>query len=115
MKDVPEVTAQDLAVLLTTRDTGAFVSPDLESELLDHYLAAAAGRGAAALGRAAFFQSYRWCVVQHALKVIGLFVFLEQSGKSGYRAYLPAAVAQARRMLEADDDFPVLREVLSKL
>jgi N-acetylmuramate 1-kinase len=107
--------AQDLAVLLTTRDTGAFVSPDLESELLEHYFAAAARHGAAALGRATFLQSYRWCVLQHALKVIGLFVFLEQSGKSGYKAYLPAAIAQARRMLEADGDFPALREVLSKL
>jgi N-acetylmuramate 1-kinase len=106
--------AQDLAVLLTTRDTGAFIAPELESELLDYYYAAAAPRGAMPLERAAFLQSYRWCVLQHALKVIGLFVFLEQSGKSGYKAYLPAAVGQARRMLEGEHDFPALREVLSK-
>lgn len=106
--------AQDLSVLLTTRDTGAFIVPELEAELLDYYFAASARHGAAALDRAAFLQSYRWCVLQHALKVIGLFVFLEQSGKSGYKAYLPAAVAQARRMLEAEDDFPVLRRVMSE-
>lgn len=107
--------AQDLSVLLTTRDTGAFISPQLEAELLDYYFTAAVQRGAAALDRAAFLQSYRWCVLQHALKVIGLFVFLEQSGKSGYKIYLPTAIAQARRMLEADDDFPALRKVMNKL
>jgi N-acetylmuramate 1-kinase len=107
--------AQDLAVLLTTRETGAFISPALELELLDHYLESAAWGNAATLERAGFLQSYRWCVLQHALKVIGRFVFLERSGKSGYAAYLPATVAQARRMLHANDDFPVLREVLSRV
>jgi N-acetylmuramate 1-kinase len=107
--------AQDLAVLLTTRDTGTFISPALESELLDYYFTSAVQQGAAALDRAGFVQSYRWCVLQHALKVIGRFVFLEHSGKSGYKAYLPATVGQARRMLEAGDDFPVLRKVLSEV
>jgi aminoglycoside/choline kinase family phosphotransferase len=107
--------AQDLAVLLTTRDTGTLISPALEAELLDYYFAAAAARARNAPDRAAFAQSYRWCVLQHALKVIGLFVFLERTGKSGYEVYLPAALAQARRMLAADDDFPVLRGMLSRL
>ncbi|HEY2108217.1 MAG TPA: phosphotransferase [Candidatus Binataceae bacterium] len=107
--------AQDLAVLLTTRDTGALISPALESELLDYYFAAAAQRDAASLDRDGLVQSYRWCVLQHALKVIGRFVLLEQSGKSGYKAYLPATVGQARRMLEADDGFPALCKVLSEI
>ncbi len=107
--------AQDLAVLLTTRDTGAFISPRLESELLDYYLGAAAKQGAPALDRDAFVQSYRWCVLQHALKVIGRFVFLEQTGKAGYKQYLPAAIAQARRMLEAGSGFPALREMMSRV
>ena len=108
--------AQDLAVLLTTRDTGALIAPALEADLLDYYFDAVAQRGAATLDRAAFMRSYRWCVLQHALKVIGRFVYLEEvSGKSGYKAYLPATVAQARRMLESDgNDFPRLREVLSE-
>jgi len=105
---------QDLAVLLTTRDTGAFISPALEAELLDYYFAAAAGRGAPALARADFLHSYRWCVLQHALKVIGRFVFLEQSGKTGYKVYLPAAIAQARRMLQAEGDFPALRQLMER-
>jgi N-acetylmuramate 1-kinase len=106
--------AQDLAVLLTTRDTGALIPPALESELLDHYFIAAAAHNALRLDRAQFRQSYRWCVLQHALKVIGRFVFLERSGKTGYKAYLPATIAQARRMLESDRDFPVLRALMER-
>lgn len=107
--------AQDLAVLLTTRDTGSLISPALEAELVGYYFDAIAKRHADLLGRARFLQSYRWCVLQHALKVIGRFVFLERSGKPGYIAYLPATIGQARRMLEPDDDFPLLRDLLSAL
>jgi len=107
--------AQDLAVLLTTRDTGALISPALEAELVTYYFDAAAKRHAGWLDRDRFLQSYRWCVLQHALKVIGRFVFLERSGKAGYTAYLPATIAQARRMLQSDNDFPLLRELLSEL
>jgi aminoglycoside/choline kinase family phosphotransferase len=106
--------AQDLAVLLTTRDTGALISPALEADLLDYYFNSAARQGVSALEREGFLQSYRWCVLQHALKVIGRFVFLEQSGKAGYKAYLPPTIAQARRMLEADGGFPALREVMRR-
>ncbi len=107
--------AQDLAVLLTTRDTGALISPALEAELVGYYFDAAARQHADWPDRGRFLQSYRWCVLQHALKVIGRFVFLERSGKAGYKAYLPATIEQARRMLESDDDFPLLRELLSEL
>jgi N-acetylmuramate 1-kinase len=105
--------AQDLAVLLTTRDTGALIPPALEAELLDYYYDAAARRGAVMLDRAGFLRSYRLCVLQHALKVIGRFVYLEQSGKPGYKAFLPSTLAQARRMLASGNDFPLLREALS--
>ena len=107
--------AQDLAVLLTTRETGSFISPALEAELLDYYFSKAAAQWMDTIDRARFIQSYRWCVLQHALKVIGRFVFLEQSGKPGYRAYLPATIGQARRMLESSDDFPSLRKVMHEL
>jgi len=53
--------------------------------------------------------NYSLCVLQHALKCIGLFVFLEREGKRGYAAYLPYAIAQARRMLaRASGEFPNL-------
>jgi aminoglycoside/choline kinase family phosphotransferase len=107
--------AQDLAVLLTTRDTGTLIPPALEAELVDYYHNESARRGAAMLDRARFLRSYRWCVLQHALKVIGRFVYLEQSGKPGYSAFLPSTLAQARRMLQSSDDFPLLREALSNV
>jgi aminoglycoside/choline kinase family phosphotransferase len=107
--------AQDLAVLLTTRDTGSFISPELEAELVGYYFDASAKGQADMIARAAFLQSYRWCVLQHALKVIGRFVFLERSGKAGYKAYLPATIGQARRMLKPNDEFPLLRNLLSEL
>ena len=41
---------------------------------------------------------YHHCVLQHALKVIGRFYFLERvRGRPGYLAYLPAVYAAARR------------------
>jgi len=104
--------AQDLAVLLTTRDTDRVIGPDAERRLLDYYLAGCARRGAPCADAAAFVNSYRLCVLQHALKVIGRFNALEGQGKHGYAVFIPQAVEQARRMLAESgisDDFPHLR------
>jgi len=101
--------AQDLAVLLTTRDTGEVITPAIERRILDFYCAGLARRGAPALDPAEFITSYRLCVLQHALKMIGRFEMFERNGKTGYRPYIPHAVAQARRMLaEMRPDFPQL-------
>jgi aminoglycoside/choline kinase family phosphotransferase len=101
--------AQDLAVLLTTRDTDEVITPAIERRILDFYCAALARRGASALDAAEFMLSYRLCVLQHALKMIGRFENFERNGKSGYRRYIPHALAQARRMLpEMRADFPKL-------
>ncbi len=105
--------AQDLAVLLTTRDTGDLISPALEQRLLDFYFTGLIRRGVATMSRDDFLKSYSMCVLQHALKCIGLFVFLEREGKRGYAGYTPHAIAQARRMLaRLAPDFPHLRRVL---
>jgi N-acetylmuramate 1-kinase len=107
--------AQDLAVLLTTRDTGRIIGPEAESRLLDYYIAGLARRGAPCPDAGEFVNSYYLCVLQHALKVIGRFNALERQGKSGYTAFIPHAAAQARRMLAmqaahpAKNDFPRLR------
>lgn len=104
--------AQDLAVLLTTRDTDRVIGPAAERRLLDYYLAGCARRGAPCADGAAFATGYRLCVLQHALKAIGRFDALERQGKRGYAAYIPHATAQARRMLAAPEisgDFPRLR------
>jgi aminoglycoside/choline kinase family phosphotransferase len=103
--------AQDLAVLLTTRDTEKFVSPALEEELLNYYLMAFERRSGERNDRCGLMESYQLCVLQHALKVVGRFIYLERTGKPGYTAYLPFCVSQARRMLSRRNDFSTLREV----
>jgi aminoglycoside/choline kinase family phosphotransferase len=105
--------AQDLAVLLTTRDTSRIIPPRIEQRILEYYYAALIRHEAAAtLAHAEFVESYRLCVLQHALKVIGRFVYLERNGKTGYAIYIPYALAQARRMLTHITDFPRLREAI---
>jgi aminoglycoside/choline kinase family phosphotransferase len=105
--------AQDLAVLLTTRDTGELVTPAMEERLLDFYHTGLLRRGVATLARDDFLKSYSMCVLQHALKCIGLFVFLEREGKREYAAYTPHAILQARRMLaRVAPAFSNLRRVL---
>jgi len=104
--------AQDLAVLLTTRDTGRIITPAMESELLAYYWDRSERRRAEMVDRTQFIDSYRLCVLQHALKAIGRFAWLERTGKSGYAAYIPHCLAQARRMLAQASDFPRLAAAL---
>jgi aminoglycoside/choline kinase family phosphotransferase len=106
--------AQDLAVLLTTRDTGAVVTPAIEQRILDFYYTGLIRRDAANLSAAEFATSYRLCVVQHALKMIGRFEMFERGGKRGYAAYIPHARAQALRMMkELPELFPKLSAALA--
>jgi aminoglycoside/choline kinase family phosphotransferase len=105
--------AQDLAVLLTTRDTAELISPSAEGRLLDFYFSTLIRRGVATMARDDFLKSYALCVLQHALKCIGLFVSLEREGKLEYAAYTPHALSQARRMLaRLAPDFPHLQRAL---
>src|ERR1700722_8481635 len=105
--------AQDLAVLLTTRDTDEVVTPAIERRILDFYYAGLVRRGVHALDAVEFMISYRLCVLQHALKMIGRFEMFERNGKTGYRPFIPHALAQARRMLsEMRPDFPKLSAAL---
>ncbi|HZO83321.1 MAG TPA: phosphotransferase [Candidatus Binataceae bacterium] len=101
--------AQDLAVLLTTRDTDRVIDLAAETRLLDYYMAGLTRRGAPCPEAGEFREGYRLCVLQHALKVIGRFNVLERQGKSGYAAFIPHAVGQARRMLAHHREFPRLR------
>jgi hypothetical protein len=105
--------AQDLAVLLTTRDTDEIITPTIERRILDFYFAGLALRGVHTLGFEDFMTSYRLCVLQHALKMIGRFEMFERNGKTGYRRYIPNLLAQSRRMLaEMRADFPTLGAAL---
>ncbi len=104
---------QDLAVLLTTRDAARIITPIIERRMLDYYFAAHLRRGTPmALTLDEFLESYRLCVLQHALKVIGRFIWLEHNGKHGYAAYIPYALDQARRVLQGRNDFARLRAAL---
>jgi hypothetical protein len=105
--------AQDLAVLLTTRDTSRIIQERVEQRLLDYYFAASLRRGAQALTFDEYMQSYWLCVLQHALKVIGRFIKLELLGKRGYTIFIPYALAQARRALVRLDGLPELRAALA--
>jgi N-acetylmuramate 1-kinase len=106
--------AQDLAVLLTTRDTDEVITPAIERRILDFYCAGLVRRGVPALDAPEFMTSYRMCVLQHALKMIGRFEMFERNGKTGYRRYIPHVLAQARRMLaEMRADFPKLGAALN--
>ena len=98
--------AQDLAVLLTTRDTDRVIGPEAERRLLDYYVAGRARRGDPCPDAGAFVNSYYLCVLQHALKVIGRFNALERQGKPGYARFIPHATAQARRVLALLDASP---------
>ena len=108
--------AQDLAVLLTTRDTGSIIAPALEDKLLHFYYTGLVRRGAAALSSDEFRRSYRLCVLQHALKMIGRFILFEREGKSSYTAFLPDLVTQARRILAGPEQqsFPRLAAALAE-
>jgi N-acetylmuramate 1-kinase len=105
--------AQDLAVLLTTRDASRIITPAIERRVLDYYYAALIRREAASMGFDDFMASYRLCVIQHALKMVGRFTFFEREGKSGYAVYIPYLLAQARRMLALESAFPNLRAALA--
>ena len=105
--------AQDLAVLLTTRDTPRIIPPRIEQRVLEYYYAGLARRGTSPAFND-FMESYRLCVLQHALKVIGRFSYLEQVGKRGYAQFIPHALAQARRMIVRGSNFPVLRAALGE-
>jgi len=105
--------AHDLAVLLTTRDTGEIVSQNLERRLLDYYYAGLARRQAVSIGIDDFFMSYRYCVIQHALKMAGRFMMFERDGKHGYARYVPYALDEARRMLA--DMHPIFPQLCAAL
>ncbi len=105
--------AQDLAVLLTTRDTGEIIHHALEQRLLDYYYAGLARRQAVNQAPNDFARSYRLAVLQHALKMAGRFMMFERDGKRGYAQYVPRALGQARRILaHARTDFPHLSTAL---
>jgi aminoglycoside/choline kinase family phosphotransferase len=103
---------QDLSVLLTTRQTTRVITPAIERRLLDYYLGGLARRGFQLPSKDDFEAAYRMCVLQHALKVIGRFAWLEKEGRRGYLRFIPYALANARRMLAGASDLDALKRAL---
>ncbi len=92
--------AFDLAQLLTDRTTPTVIDAAAEAALVERFLARRAAAGFPVPD--GFAERYRLCALQHALKVIGRFWFLERvRGRPGYLAYLPAVYGCARRMFAA--------------
>ena len=103
--------AFDLAQLLTDRTTIRRVGDALAASMTARFRRAmAAGGLPVAEG---FDGRYHRCVLQHALKVIGRFYYLEQvQRRPGYLAYLPAVYAVGRRALDSMPELaPVRRHV----
>ncbi|HYD49441.1 MAG TPA: phosphotransferase [Terriglobales bacterium] len=102
----------DLATLLGDRDTPQVVTPALERELLDYYIAGWRERGGADIDRQEMEAQYFDCAFQKALKVVGRFHYLAMvKGKPGYMRYMPATV---RRVLALLPRYPDLAEVLPR-
>jgi len=91
--------AFDLAQLLTDRTTSTLLPRAIRDALIDRFEAA---RDAAGLPTpAGLRERVEACTLQHALKVIGRFHFLELvAGKRGYLAYLPSVYAVACESLQ---------------
>src|SRR5262245_18520399 len=99
--------AFDLAQLLTDRTTIRRVDAALAAALVTRFQRAMADAGLPVAD--GFTERYHRCVLQHALKVIGRFYYLEQvRGRPGYLAYLPAVYEVARH---AFDGLPGLATV----
>jgi aminoglycoside/choline kinase family phosphotransferase len=100
--------AFDLAQLLTDRTTIRRVDAALAAALVTRFQSAMAD---ACLPVAdGFTVRYHRCVLQHALKVIGRFYYLEQvRGRPGYLAYLPAVYEVARHAFDALPELAAVR------
>jgi aminoglycoside/choline kinase family phosphotransferase len=91
--------AFDLAQLLTDRTTVRRVGPELARTLVGRFRQTMAAAGMPLAD--GFEDRYDRCVLQHALKVIGRFYYLEQvRGRPGYLAYLPAVYEVARQAFD---------------
>ncbi len=91
--------AFDLAQLLTDRTTVRRVDPALARTLVERFRGTMAAAGMPVAD--GFEDRYDGCVLQHALKVIGRFYYLEQvRRRPGYLAYLPSVYAVARQAFD---------------
>jgi aminoglycoside/choline kinase family phosphotransferase len=105
--------AFDLAQLLTDRTTITRLGRSDRDALVDRFEAA---RDAVGLPTPPGLRDrLETCALQHALKVIGRFHYLEiVVGKPGYLAYLPSVYAVARESLARVADGRAIADVLGR-
>ncbi len=105
--------AFDLGQLLTDRTTIRRVDGALADALLERFRTAMAAAGLPVAD--GFRARYPRCVLQHALKVIGRFYYLERvRGRPGYLAYLPAVYAVARRAFDGLPELAPARDHVAR-
>jgi N-acetylmuramate 1-kinase len=105
--------AFDLAQLLTDRTTIRRVDGALAGALGARFQRAMADAGLPLAD--GFTVRYHRCVLQHALKVIGRFYYLEQvRGRPGYLAYLPAVYAVARNAFNGLPELAAVRRQVTR-
>jgi hypothetical protein len=114
----------DLASLLNDRESPKVVTPEIEAELMDHYLRRRSEMGEPVRNLKSFRRIYLLSAFQRDLKVIGRFHFLERvQGKKGYLGFLSTVIPRAlRRLRDLEDHRPLLevldhplRELLTKI
>jgi aminoglycoside/choline kinase family phosphotransferase len=105
--------AFDLAQLLTDRTTIRRVDGALAAALVARFQRELADAGLPVAD--GFTVRYHRCVLQHALKVIGRFYYLEQvRGRPGYLAYLPAVYEVARHAFDGLPELAAARRHVAR-
>jgi N-acetylmuramate 1-kinase len=90
----------DLASLLNDRITDSVIQPDLESELLSHYLDRKIEIEEKPISRDEFVDMYLLSAIQRDLKVVGRFFYLDTvKGKRAYTRFIPPTVRRLKRNL----------------
>ena len=105
--------AFDLAQLLTDRTTSRRVDGVLADRLTSRFRTSLAAAGLPPDD--GFETRYHRCALQHALKVIGRFYYLERvRGRPGYLEYLPAVYAAAGHAFGALPELAAVRRRVSR-
>jgi aminoglycoside/choline kinase family phosphotransferase len=88
----------DLASLLNDRITDSVIQPDLENELLSHYLDRKIEIEEKPINRDEFVDMYLLSAIQRDLKVVGRFYYLDVvKGKTAYKKFIPPTLRRLKR------------------
>jgi aminoglycoside/choline kinase family phosphotransferase len=105
----------DLASLLNDRITDTVISPALEEQLLEYYMAQRSMKAKTPLIADEFREIYLLSAIQRDLKVVGRFCYLDVvKGKPGYKKFIPGTLRRLKRNLarlpQTEKVVPILAE-----